>query len=763
MEAIVCNEDAKKKAAYALNMCTVSVSQILDYNDVYVLEQEYDAILNNLNLEVIPKDETLLNILQEILNVISFFRIQKIRRNQQEKAYQQRIKNAIWSAIPNLSVVVSGDPISIAVSLVTQVGTGYMNYRKEKSLAAVDREKAELELEIAAIEQLHALRRELFTTAWRLADKYGYPDAWRLTERQIEQYNQILMGPDDDRKYARLEAIQDKFCAYPPFWYFFAHTALVIATDASDPAIKAAYLTRAKNHFERYRLINKYNILREDQIAASACLEYADLLLLDNRCDFSRVTELIEEAECKAGSANDVFQLCAIAYLRAGQTDKAVRLLKILVNEDYNTISNARILSHLYVTNYCNRNDVDALTHYQILKTRVNAQYLFPLPVTQECDMCSLEDAYLRRQKRDLAAAYRRTLFAFSKMQKREFNRILAVPSAAVDRDRYFDDSVEAIQQRMTDAERALKRDAGAFGARLLDRGIPNQVIDVLNQTVAGVEEFSCFRQLQHHDEIIRIIRMRLNLSKMDMDRFQKSLSDGKLNFEAYKGFVTKYTYDFYTNHFLWTAAVKITEYIETLQNLSAVERYDYELTQFCSKHGLPAPDSYLRICAQSEPDNSSTVRNVFYSYDILGSTGAVDEKITARRERLTGIAKDAGLEKAVSNPEKTAVYWYGEPQFESYLQNECLKIGDEYSYVLKEKTIAIIDDLTRRDQDLLLTVDGIRLISKNDVQPVVPYADIGYSSKNGTQELNLNWPYVYANKNAAIDTLYAVIGKLKD
>ena len=29
----------KLKAAYALNMCTVSVSQIIDYNDEYILEQ----------------------------------------------------------------------------------------------------------------------------------------------------------------------------------------------------------------------------------------------------------------------------------------------------------------------------------------------------------------------------------------------------------------------------------------------------------------------------------------------------------------------------------------------------------------------------------------------------------------------------------------------------------------------------------------------------------------------------------------------------
>ena len=35
--------DKKMNAAYALNLCTVSVSQIIDYDDTYIMEQEYEA------------------------------------------------------------------------------------------------------------------------------------------------------------------------------------------------------------------------------------------------------------------------------------------------------------------------------------------------------------------------------------------------------------------------------------------------------------------------------------------------------------------------------------------------------------------------------------------------------------------------------------------------------------------------------------------------------------------------------------------------
>jgi len=77
MEKSEISESERMKAAYALNLCTVSVSQIIDYRDLNIMEQEYEAILNNLNLENMPKDEALLNILKQLLDTITFFRIQE--------------------------------------------------------------------------------------------------------------------------------------------------------------------------------------------------------------------------------------------------------------------------------------------------------------------------------------------------------------------------------------------------------------------------------------------------------------------------------------------------------------------------------------------------------------------------------------------------------------------------------------------------------------------------------------------------------------
>lgn len=356
-------------AAYALNLCLVSISQIIDYCDIYVLEQEYESILNNLNLEHMPKDEALLDILRQILDTITFFRIQESEKKLIEQEYQARMKNAIWNAVPNFGVLVtSKDPVVILTSLASQVGIGYMNYRKEKATIAADQERQEWELQRSAIEQFHGLRRELFTTAWRLADKYKFPDEWRLTENQVEKYNAILLDTNPYRRLERLEELEEGFVAYPPFWYYKGHTALEIVNLQLEKLAQCgnAYQTNsagidvivaqvennqdiARKAFEQYFEINneKTKLLRTDILVSSCALEYVQLLGEDER---DRKAEYIGIALKNSGRKTDVLQLCAMAYLGIGARKEATKVLRSLVREGCNVEINAQLLSGLYIS-----------------------------------------------------------------------------------------------------------------------------------------------------------------------------------------------------------------------------------------------------------------------------------------------------------------------------------------------------------------------------------------------------------------------------
>lgn len=779
------SNEEKLKAAYALNMCTVSVSQIVDYNDLYVLEQEYDAILNNLNLKQMPKDEALLRIISELLNTITFFRIQEIKKSQIEKKYKQKLKNAIWSAVPSLSVVVSGNPVAIALSLATQIGSGYMNYRREKANIASDKEDAEIELQITAIEQLNALRRELFTTAWRLADEYDFNDEWRLTEKQIKQYNEILLDTDEYRKYARLEAISNKFEAYPPFWYFYGHTANYIAEMARDEmnknlqqtdderekyyelaAVAKTYSELAKSHYEQYFSLCANNILREDQLTATFALEYVDLLWSEDKPNLEKIGTLLKLAENMAPNSLDILQLCSISYLKIGSTDNAIRLLKILVNEDYNAIANAKLLSRLYVSKYIDDKDSLALSNYKILERQIDPLYLYPMPkgVVGKEEEYALESNFMAKQKAILKKAYRNSIDSYAKKNIIEFNSVL--PSGKndlEDRNSYFGYTEAAKKQRMDDVRSvfANTRSANNYIEALKERGLRYGYIRILNQTISGLESLSCFKNLKTHDALIKIVEGKIRNAKSKLSDIQEKIDGGSFSFDDYCMLVNSYSYQYFTEDFLEKLKKKVCDNIDSISDMSELDTYEMELYNFCTQHNLPSPDEYLHTFKANDRFIIDDSEQIYFGGELIGVDESDYDYSKCSKEMLKTI-KD-NVDSIVSNPECVTISLVGDSNFDIYFQNNNIKVLSGSLYLCKQKALAIIDDKTKKDFDLILCVDGITPVAKNVIRDTVNYSTVVYSANGNKSELMLGYPDVYSNKNVNIIALKGLVDKLSE
>lgn len=707
-------EEEKMKAAYVLNMCTVSVAQIIDYNDEYILEQEYDAILNNLNLKVIPKDEALLRILTEILNTITFFRIHDVKKEQIERQYQNRIKSAIWSAIPSVSVFVSGNPITMALSLATTVGTGYMNYRKEKMNAAFEKEKADMELQITAIEQLNALKRELFTTAWRLAEEYDFDDNFRLTEKQIKQYNEILMDQDELRKYARFEAIQEKFAAYPPFWYFFGHTASYISQSSQDEETKLYYLDRAKAHFEHYEKLNKFNILREDQMTASFALEYMDLLLLDADCNEQKVKDLIRIAIDKCGNNNDILQLCAMSCLRIGEKKEATRLLKILVNEEYNKVINAQLLSGLYV-NARNR------TEYNILMTRVSPRYLYPMPTADDCNTGELNWQFEQEQKSVLKEKFKQTLQRIIDKYSTEMNQKISVFDLEMEYSQdFFANSKRAKRERIACA-RNLFADEGRsrlYLERMQYTNLPLEYTETFQKMYSDIFSANCYKDLMLQGEVLNCTKEAIISYRESINQIQEKINDESFGVREYEklqkigliGFVGKSFEKLYQ----YAAHQIESAYLDDLMSIEG------NLMKLCSQMNIDEPEIAIEPEESTEVDFCS-LENMF-NVSMFGAKAIVAKNISDYvKEMLTFVKNKKNLIQ-VQEPEMKVIY-KDQMEFERYFNNT---IFEKYPS-LKSNSIMILADNTNEKFDLIFTTEGIVYVVKNKVRKKIPYEDIRF------------------------------------
>lgn len=747
------------RAVYALNMCTVSVSQIIDYNDIYILEQEYDAILNNLNLEKMPKADALKKILVELLNTITFFRIQEIRKQAIEKDYQNRLKNAIWSAIPNLSVVVAGNPLTIAYSIAAQVGIGYMNYRKEKYQAMQKKEKEELELRITAIEQFNALRRELFTTAWELAEEYEFPDRLRLTERQIKQYNEILMDSDELRKYVRLEAIQDKFEAFPAFWYHFGHTACYIAGNPDYPLEqweREEYITKAKQHFSHYEELNKFNILREDQMTAAFALEYADLLFLEKTPDVVKIKELISIAREMSGTALDVKQLCAIAYLKIGNTLEAATLLKQLVNEEYNTKTNAKLLSRIYVSQFLQSSNLEAKWEYKTLVMRIgqeNSSYLFPMPEVMVSDE-QLQKEYLKETKRLLLKDYERAIYEIRRKYTILFNAVIPAPKGCESFEDYYGNTKTAELRRCKDIENILRnnRDREAFLLRVKEKDFRFRYLELLNEVLDMCDDLKLWRESNNHDLFIRHVKSAVFQKRNMMKEILKNIEDETFSCGDYVRMQKELNFNEFMGGLLKKILEEVEKTIDEMNSLNSIDDAEYNLLDFCRKYEIQMGD-IERQAAQDSYDSE-----VYLEDKLLGQDGIDkrehDERI--KQMRISIQAAKSGLLK--EQTKGTTILLPTDEGFSTYFSNT--KLSSSIKKV-KVKTLAIVDEIGKKDSDLLLTENGVLLVERNHQK------DYGFGDAEYVTDMKYGEMLIFGNCNryynseVNIGQLHKLLGKL--
>ena len=754
-------DDAKLRAAYALNMCTVSVSQIIDYDDLNVLEQEYETILNNLDLEKIPKDDALLHILRQLLDVITYFKIQEGDRKFIEREYQEKMRNAVWSAVPNFGVFVAGtDPYTMAFSLVSQVGVGYMNYRRNKNEYLLQREKEEWKLQRAAMEQFNALRRELFYTAWRLADTYDFPDEYRLTERQINQYNKILMDSDDIRKYERLDSIKEKFTAYPPFWYFFGNAANYIAENRSIPIsdeLRCDYRKKALEHFEKYQGFESVRVLREDSIAASCLLEHVDILIGTGNYEPYRdkVLDMLQRAIRISGNTNDVLELCAVMYLRMGEEKQAAKILRNLVNEDYNKVLNGQLLSGLYVRMHDRKG-------YEVLLQRVDPQYLYPMPMNGQ-SAPEAETDFMNRQRLLLKKKYQRVLADLVRKYSIRWNKLTSVfDEERVYPEKFFWDTRQSEMQRCVAVSRLFQERRGK-GRRYTERmhqvELELGMLDNLNdlfQAAFDIDE--CLRAPAQVDQVVHQIEENLGLVRKGISEAQTAMDNGSFGERAYIS-LQKVNFSAIVKPAIIELYRRIAKTIDG-DDMAVITAREAKLNRFCKEQELELPEIAVNPgCAVAVV---LRMEHELFAPDLFGG-GAVQAQKRRRAEKalIDDMKKEMDESVVQSNAQK-AVFYKGDEAFTRYLDRH-----SKIESLVARHTYMIIDN---GEKALFFTGAGILIDGQRT--KCTKYHEVKLMrGKNGEDGIILHevtfgvlsYKSTYRNKFLDMGALYQFIQRLSD
>lgn len=653
----ICEHD-QLKAAYALNLCTVSVSQIVDYKDLNVLEQEYELILNNLNLHNMPKDQALLHILRQILDTVTFFRIYEGDKMMLEKKYQQKIKNAIWNAIPSFGLIAVGEPYTFAISMIASVGMGYMNYRKEKANTLTEREEQEWTLQRSAIEQFNALRRELFDTAWRLSDSYKFDDKYRLTESQISQYNSILMDSIPLRKYERLDSIKDNFEAYPPFWYYFANAAMDVVNvykneTAFDDNISAInkYTQLAEQNYQKY-LDKDIDLLRNNYIRSACDLEYAALLFdslsrieeNEQKLRLCKINDLIDDAIKHCGSKLDILQIASIYYLKLNKKGEASKHLRKLVIENYNTKTNSQLLSFIYLqeTIFDSKKFITNTLKYKELVQFTDRTSLIPW-VDSEKELTkdhlrNINELFLYKQKKQLYSYFEAIVNTIFHKEIISYNKELYNRHYMDANDAFFEDTINAIKERDEEYKKLYSREDEwkRFTAELSGNTIIislNKHINKLLRSLDKLVQVAFNLNIDPEKDLASIkevlTKKHISFKEISFDEAKSSITDesiiqqikylknkiekNEFDFEDYLRLssltltiiMEKFIEDFVMN--FWTKVIAPKNAYKELVNIES------NFSDFCNVEGLP---SLEQLCSQGY--NNRNIPEEYKIFDLF-------------------------------------------------------------------------------------------------------------------------------------------------
>lgn len=751
--------DNKFRAAYALNMCAVSVSQIIDYNDTYILEQEYDAVLNNLNLEKMLKDEALLNIITELLNTVTFFKIQELEKEKIERKYQKKIKDAVWSAIPNLSIIVTGGPVMGLAALAYQVGTGYMNYRREKANIESEKEEQDLSLRITAMEQFHALKRELFTTSWKLADKYEFPDKYRLTEYQIKQYNEILMDNDLLRKFERLQSIEDFFVAYPAYWYFRGQAANNISKDVHIAIDDSQYyIDEAKQAYNIYiELTKKYSVLRQDVITAACALEYVELLEPEKEAE--KISGLLELAFENSRNTNDIKQLCAFSYLKLGTKDsmeKAVQIFRDLVNENYNRVLNLQFASILYAKLFVNYGDEGFARQYHILKKRYenDKEYFFALPESTDSQFDLLNDDFVDRQIKILKKKYTLVLQDFFTKFRVKYNQVLPTCRELSEyKDEYFYDTERSRIIREKDTSLYLMTsERDEYICRLIDSDIRMEYLKIFNEMFLAIKSLDGIDE-STSDELQGVLAKSINANGKRIKPIMEQLRNdsSKFNVEDYKKLHDIKFWDF-VQPFSKALNGKLSIFLNSIKSIDDISKAEQVLAAFCEKYAIKDPE-YLY------EHKSDYLEIVHLEQQIFDYNLWEDENIEEMSNNKKYIGKmrtivDKYSNRISKNPKKVKVLHGEFMAYKEYFYQPYL--GKKIDSNIKQTTICIVNDMSISDMDLIFTKEGVIPIVRGKMQSINLYQNISFAGA----DLILS-DKKYKVDDVDIDILYEMIQEL--
>ena len=302
-------EEDKKRALstlFAINHVNWVVTKIKNYNDPSVLEEEYKNICADaLDLNAI-KDVEIIDLITDIMDVITEMRIEERERDMLKEELDQGMSDAIYDAFSGISAGGGLSPASMVFNVLSSAATAAMNYKKAKRQLMKAYKKQTWTLDKNRMRYLNDLNKSLLKKYWTLVQRYGLPDEYRVSEKDIALLIDHLKDTDHKRLYSFLCTTETKYRGLQNYWYYRG----LMAQQCND-------FEDSKASLDRYQKMQREcgKMLRIDGIAAKAAMLRIQLMMQDKVADENKYREQLSIIERNSTIEEwQQFYFCALVY-----------------------------------------------------------------------------------------------------------------------------------------------------------------------------------------------------------------------------------------------------------------------------------------------------------------------------------------------------------------------------------------------------------------------------------------------------------------
>ena len=412
------------------------------------------------------------------------------------------------------------------------------------------------------------------------------------------------------------------------------------------------------------------------------------------------------------------------------------------------------MLSGYYVSSFLAGNSA-AQREYKYLSERVEEDYLYPFPDQQllgrgdSSAYLDLQNEFIQRQKNILIRKFGLVINLFQEKYRGLFNQCIPVPEGKNYTEQYYNNSSASYAARKADGMLLRNKKALArYISALQELDYPYNYLEGLNCMINAAYLLDCVHG--HENAVLSSISTAVLSSRETLLRFREKIEDGtKFTVDTYNDLLD-FSFDDLTGEFFGLLVKYSSEYISQRNDIVSMNDAEMNLREFCIQQGFDSPSDIYDTA--NDADNTAEIRRPYLGIELIEEgvlTSVVNDRYdeisrTISQYRETLCTPESGISLLMSSQE----------EFDRYF----IRLGIRNKRDIRRKTVAILDDETSGDHDLLFTTEGIMPLIKEKMKKVVQYDDIEVNPDRTV--LFLHQPYT--NNRLNMFTLIELIMKLR-